>query len=217
NRQMIYIFYCTSRGELDGKSFSYFLEKLPKKSQLQVVRFKKWEDRQRSLFSKLLLINGLRIMGMDSLSIDELKFTRFKRPYFNNNIDFNISHSGDYIICAISRRHKIGVDIEEVKEIPFDDFENEFSFKEMTAIMNSDNNMNSFYTLWTQKEAFLKAIGTGLHTQLNKVEVDDRIIKWNNTSWFLSEIILDAKYISHLCTDTLHPEIIIQEINFKKD
>ena len=214
---MIYIFYCTSRDELDGKSFSYFLAKLPKKSQFEVVKFKKWEDRQRSLFSKLLLINGLHIMGLDSLSIDQLKFTRFKRPYFNNNIDFNISHSGEYIICAISHRHKIGVDIEEVKEIPFGDFENEFSSKEMMAIMNSDNNMNSFYTLWTQKEAFLKAIGTGLHTPLNKVEIDNRIIKWNKANWFLSEIILDAKYISHLCTDILHPEIIIREINFKKD
>ncbi len=211
---MIYIFYCTLCDELDDEFFNYYLKSLPNSTQSQVLKFKKWDDRQRALFSKLLLVNGLNIIGINSYTIDEIKFTIYKRPYFDNDIDFNISHSGQYIVCGISFDHKIGIDIEEIKEIPLGDFKNEFSQKEMKAIMKADNSMSAFYALWTQKEAFLKAIGTGLFFPLNKIEIDNQKIKWNKQNWFLTEIILDDKYISHLCTDILQAEIIIQKINF---
>ena len=164
---MIYIFYCTLCDELDDESFNYYLKRLPNGIQSQVLKFKKWDDKQRTLFSKLLLVNGLNIMGINSYTIDEIKFTQYKRPYFDNDIDFNISHSGQYIVCGISFDHKIGIDIEEIKEIPLDDFKNEFSQKEMKTIMKADNSTSAFYALWTQKEAFLKAIGTGLFFPLN--------------------------------------------------
>ncbi len=212
---MIYIFYCTSRDQLDVESFDSFLKHLPKKAQFQILKFKKWDDRQRSLFSKLLLINGLNIMGHNTYSIDQLKYTWYKRPYFDNNIDFNISHSSEYIICGISFNHQIGIDIEEVKEIPIGDFENEFSLKEMEAILNSEKSLHSFYTLWTQKESFLKAIGTGLHVSLNKIGINNEKIKWNNKNWYLSELKLDSKYVCHLCVDFFHPDINIQKINFQ--
>ncbi len=214
---MIYIFYCTSRDQLDVESFNHFLKKLPTNVQLQILKFKKWEDRQRSLFSKLLLIKGLNIMGQNSYSIDQLKYTRYKRPYFDNNIDFNISHSGEYIICGISFNHKIGIDIEEVRKIPIGDFENEFSLKEMEAILNSKKSLRSFYTLWTQKESFLKAIGTGLHIPLNKIGINNEKIEWNNKNWYLSELKLHGRYISHLCADFFHPKINVQKLIFNKE
>lgn len=214
---MIYIFYCTFREQLDVESFNHFLKKLPTNVQLQILKFKKWEDRERSLFSKLLLIKGLNIMGQNSYLIDQLKYTRYKRPYFDNNIDFNISHSGEYIICGISFNHKIGIDIEEVREIPIGDFENEFSLKEMEAILNSKKSLRSFYTLWTQKESFLKAIGTGLHVPLNKIGIKNEKIEWDNKNWYLSELKLHDRYISYLCVDFFHPKINIQKLIFNKE
>ena len=213
---MIYIFYCTSRNRLNSESFNYFLKKLPMPVRADILKFKKWEDRQRSLFSKLLLTDGLNTIGENSYSLEQIKLTKYKRPYFDDDIDFNITHSGEYVVCAISFNHKIGIDIEEIKEIPLSDFENEFSSDEMKAIMNSENSMNAFYSLWTQKEAFLKAIGTGLYVPLHQIRIDDKVVKWNKQEWFLTKIVVDHKYVSHLCTNVLHPEISIQKIDFSK-
>lgn len=213
---MIYIFYCTSHDQLERETFIHFLKKLPEDIKSQVLKFKKWEDRQRSLFSKLLLIEGLNMLSLHRYSLQQMKFTKYRRPYFDNDIDFNISHSGDYIVCAISLGDKVGIDIEEIKGIPLGDFENEFSRKEMKAILSSKNSLNTFYALWTQKEAFLKAIGTGLYVPLNKIEIDNKKIKWNKQDWFLNEIALSKKYISHLCTNVFHSEIEIQKVVFQK-
>ncbi|MEO6220984.1 MAG: 4'-phosphopantetheinyl transferase superfamily protein, partial [Ginsengibacter sp.] len=87
--------------------------------------------------------------------------------------------------------------------------------KEMDSILNAENIMRSFYNLWTQKEAFLKAIGTGLHVPLNKIEINNSKITWNKKDWFLNEIVLDNKYVSHICTDIFLPEIVVQKINFQ--
>ncbi len=213
---MIYIFYCTSHDQLASETFIHFLKKLPEDVKSQVLKFKKWEDRQRSLFSKLLLVEGLNMLSLHRYSLQQMKFTKYRRPYFDNDIDFNISHSGDYIVCAISLGDKVGIDIEEIKGIPLGDFENEFSRKEMKAILSSKNRLNTFYTLWTQKEAFLKAIGTGLYVPLNKIEIDNKKIKWNKQDWFLNEIALSKEYISHLCTNVFHSEIEVQKIVFQK-
>lgn len=209
---MIYIFYCASVNQLDEESFNFFLKKVPENIQSKILRLKNWDDRQRSLFSKLLLVKGLNVMELSAYSLDQIMLSEYQRPYFNSNIDFNISHSGEFIICGISVDHKLGIDIEEIKEIPLDDFENQFSEYEMKAIMNSENRLQAFYTLWTQKEAFLKAIGTGLHVPLNEIGIEDKTVKWNNQDWFLSEISFGNKYVSHLCTNFSEPKLIIEEI-----
>ncbi|MDQ3681738.1 MAG: hypothetical protein M3352_01540, partial [Bacteroidota bacterium] len=67
----------------------------------------------------------------------------------------------------------------------------------------------------TQKEAFLKAIGTGLNIPLNKVAIEDNKIVWNKEVWFLKEINIHPGYISHLSTDTFLPAIITKEIKFQ--
>ncbi len=210
---MIYIFYCTSINQLDKESFNFYLKKVPANFQSEILRLKNWDDRQRSLFSKLLLVKGLNIMGLGAYSLDQIRRTEYKRPYFNGNIDFNISHSGEFIICGISVDHKLGIDIEEIKEIPLSDFENQFSEYEMKGIMNAENRLKAFYTLWTQKEAFLKAIGTGLYVQLNRIGIEDKTIKWNNQDWFLSEIFFGNKYVSHVCTNFHEPKLVIEEIS----
>ncbi len=210
---MIQVFYCVSYERLDDDSFNCLLDKLPVFFQSQILKFRKWEDRQRSLLAKVLLTEGLKILNV-GYSLDQLKYTELKRPYFNDLIDFNISHSGEYILCGISVNNKLGIDVEEIKDIPLTDYQNEFSTKEMDEIFKSEDSLRSFYDLWTKKEAFLKAIGTGLHTPLNKIEINDEKIIWNNENWFLSKIKLDGKYISHICTNTYNPKIVIQQISF---
>lgn len=214
---MIYIFYCIFRDRLKPELFSSFIQQLPPAIQQQVMKFKNWQDTQRSLLSKILLIRGMNSLGLCAYSLHQLKLTAFKRPYFDDLIDFNISHSGEYIVCAISKTNRVGIDVEEIKDIPILDFESQFSTHELEKILEDKNSLHAFYTLWTQKEAFLKALGTGLYVPLNKVTVKDNKIIWNNIQWFLYQIKLDQKHVSHLSTDIFSPEIIIKKIDLYAD
>ncbi len=209
---MIHVFYCTSAERLDDGLYNYFLNKIPVIFQNEVSRFRNWEDRQHRVLGKLLLVKGLGNLGLHSYSLDQLNFTNLKRPYFDETIDFNISHSGKYVICAISTSAKIGIDVEEIKDIPLTDFTNQFSADEMKNIVNAENTLRSFYGLWTKKEAFLKAIGTGLYVPLNKVQVTNNKITWEKNDWFLTELKLNKDYCAHVCADTFETRLQIREI-----
>ncbi|MFN2439551.1 MAG: 4'-phosphopantetheinyl transferase superfamily protein [Chitinophagaceae bacterium] len=103
-----------------------------------------------------------------------------------------------------------------IRDIPLIDFDEQFSKKELEEIYNSENSLKIFYTFWTQKEAFLKTIGSGLSIPLNKVSIHNNKIIWNNEVWFLKEISIDPGYISHLSSDTSSPVINMNEIKFNK-
>ncbi|MBD0352628.1 MAG: 4'-phosphopantetheinyl transferase superfamily protein [Flavisolibacter sp.] len=190
------------------------MDQLSPDMQNQILRYRKWEDRQRSLLGKALLITGLQSLGLHSYSLRDLKRTEFHKPYFDNTIDFNIAHSGEYVMCGISESNRIGIDVEEIKDIPILDFVNEFSKEELEDMQKAENPLHSFYTYWTKKEAFLKAIGSGLNTPLNKVAIKDNIITWENKKWYLFEIKLNSNHVSHVAADCHSVKINIEMVDF---
>lgn len=212
---MIHVFYCISEERLDSSLYNYLLNKIPTGYQDDIAKFRKWEDRQHRVLGKMLLVKGLEMLGLTAYSLDQMQYTNLKRPYLNGSIDFNISHSGKYVVCAISTMAKIGVDVEEIKDIPITDFTNEFSAEEMKSILSSDDSLRSFYLLWTKKEAFLKAIGTGLHLPLNKVHETANKISWENKEWFLTQLNLDENYCAHICADVFESPVKIHEVNMR--
>lgn len=84
-------------------------------------------------------------------------------PY---QIKFNLSHSGDFIVFAITSDQNVGIDVEYIR--PIDDMTsiiNRFftSTEKMTfRTMPDSRKVEAFYKWWTQKEAVMKAIGTGI-------------------------------------------------------
>ena len=211
---MIYVFYTRFVSRLKTELFNLYLHQLPGNLQSKILKYRKWQDSQRSLLGKALLLKGLDYLSLSKYSLYDLKFTKLERPYFDNFIDFNISHAGEYVICAISLTGKIGVDVEDIQDISIEDFENNFSSKEWEDILKASNKLYSFYEYWTKKEAFLKAIGIGLNVPLNKTEILDNRIIFNNTEWFLNEIKIDERYISHFSSQISVPEVIIRKIDF---
>jgi 4'-phosphopantetheinyl transferase len=206
---MVQILYTRFQQRLNENLYRQYMSRLPVAIQSRIERFHFWQDAQRSLFGNLLLIEGLKEIGLPDRRLDNLRYTQYNRPYLEG-IDFNISHSGEFVICAISQSKKVGIDVEEIKEIPVEEFTEEFSAIEMAAI-TKDKSFKYFYMLWTQKEAFLKAIGKGLNIPLNKVSIDENKIRWENKDWYLHEIQLDAGYASHLCTEIASPTILLKE------
>ncbi|MBC8083928.1 MAG: 4'-phosphopantetheinyl transferase superfamily protein [Hymenobacter sp.] len=209
---MIHFLYTKFDNQLDSNSFNSYLRQLPISIQNKILKFRKWEDAHRSLFGNILLLQGLKILKATHHSLGNLKYTEFQKPYFDGGPHFNVSHSGAYVICAIGRDAKLGVDIELIKDIVIADLSSNFSREEWTAILESPDTRREFYSHWTQKESFLKAVGIGISFPLEKIFFSNKIITWENESWFLHEILLDPEYVCHLVTNIPQPEIIINQI-----
>jgi 4'-phosphopantetheinyl transferase len=93
----------------------------------------------------------------------------------DSGIHFNLAHSGDLAVVAITRVGEIGVDVEQIRPIKnvedlvarfFSSRENE-QFQKIPA----DEKPAAFFNLWTRKEALLKATGEGITGSLKLVEV----------------------------------------------
>ncbi|PHS69851.1 MAG: 4-phosphopantetheinyl transferase [Cycloclasticus sp.] len=104
-----------------------------------------------------------------SIKPSEIEFglAEFGKPYLKNSpLSFNVSHSGDRALVAISLCEKMGVDIENWRVI--DNLqglvERNFSVEEKNQWLDIDDNkrMPIFFDIWVCKEAFIKATGRGL-------------------------------------------------------
>jgi 4'-phosphopantetheinyl transferase len=88
-------------------------------------------------------------------------------------IEFNLSHSGNVVAYAVSDR-PIGIDIERIRSMDLSGIIQRFFAPSEFAAWQKLPQMEqeiAFFRTWTVKEAYLKAIGTGLHTPLAEVEV----------------------------------------------
>lgn len=96
-------------------------------------------------------------------------------PSRQTPLQFNLSHSGEYALVAVTMHAAIGIDIELLRSgRPLLKLaERFFSARESAELRSLPEQLqeDAFYTCWTRKEAYLKAIGTGLATPLNAFDV----------------------------------------------
>lgn len=92
-----------------------------------------------------------------------------------STIRFNMSCSEGLALYAFTRDREIGVDVEHIRDIPEMDqiAEKIFSSREriLFCALPEGKKRKAFFNHWTRKEAFVKAIGKGLHYSLNKCDV----------------------------------------------
>lgn len=88
---------------------------------------------------------------------------------------FNVSHSGSFALIGISDQ-PIGVDIEAMRN-DLDALELAKSFfseseHSLLSGLKKEEQLQSFYKIWTCKEAVLKALGVGISEYLNEFSVE---------------------------------------------
>lgn len=191
---------------LSDDQFGCYLNQLPPALQEDVLKYRQWKDSQGRLFGKLLLKIGLmKYFSLKSSILNEIKYTKRARPFIPGvGVDFNISHSGNTVICCIAEGMNVGVDIEEIKPISVADFSDQFSPAEMESIHRSKQQLQKFYSYWTKKEAVMKAEGFGLgFIPLHQVvfsESETQAELFSKT-WFLHQVHLDGNLCGYLATD----------------
>jgi 4'-phosphopantetheinyl transferase len=91
-----------------------------------------------------------------------------------NELQFNLSHSGNRAVYGISAKQPVGIDLEHIHPIAAAELVNRFFSATEQAIFHlipANLQQAAFFHAWTQKEAYLKACGTGLSTPLDQIEV----------------------------------------------
>ena len=190
-----------------------YLSLLPIDLQKKNSCFLRWQDRHSHLIGKLLLKKGLKEIGHEK-SLAELKYSQYGRPYFNEKFDFNISHSENYVICAIGNDVRLGIDIEKVEKINLSEFVSILRTEEWNKIVNSTKPTSSFFQYWTIKESVIKANGKGLSTPLKDIYIKNEKAYLNKEIWFLKKIQIDKDYSCCLATNNFETNLQICEIIF---
>lgn len=150
-------------------------------------RFRHEDDRKRCLCADALARNMLARAA--DIAPEKINFTYSDKgkPRANLPLYFNVSHSGEWVLCAVSET-PVGADIEQIKPFRagmvgryFTDAEAAYIWDGKPVPGNSpvpEGNVIDpdvcarFYRVWTAKEAYVKMTGTGISTDLSAVKYD---------------------------------------------
>ena len=148
------------------------------------------KDKARCLVSGLLL---RQICGVTEDS--QLVYGNNGKPYLKNStMYFNISHSGDYVVLAISNR-EIGIDIENIeRKAPYSSKVAARCFTKQECEWMGEGDNEPFFRLWTAKESIMKASGFGFSLPPESfcvLPMDGSAHYIVGKNWFLEWILYD--------------------------
>lgn len=173
NEVYLYHFVIDHQHQLDDSALSAEEKK-------RAERFIKTEDQQRFRFCYIHLRNILA--KHLHIFAHEITFVRNQcgKPYIDKkqnskSIYFNLSHSKHHFLLGIAL-HEIGVDIEETNRTNDIDSLAKYSFSneeyQTLCRLNDKQKLIAFYKAWTCKEAFVKALGMGMHFSFKDFSVE---------------------------------------------
>lgn len=103
-------------------------------------------------------------------------------------ISFNLSHSGNFGLIALSPSRSVGIDVEERRDrIDLDGVARQvFAATERDALARLDRveKRDLFFRLWTLKEALIKAKGTGFHYDPSRFAVPQGVLAGSDNGLF---------------------------------
>lgn len=159
---------------------SYFASLLSPDEKARANRFYFERDRNRYVFGR----GTLRILLGGYLQMEASRITFVYGPYgkpaigsihSKKTLQFNLAHSNDWVVYVFGWDRPLGIDLEHIRPMPdLDDLAERFFSARESALIHSlsgDQKLDTFFTLWTCKEAFLKAGGSGLAIALDQFEI----------------------------------------------
>jgi 4'-phosphopantetheinyl transferase len=140
-------------------------------------------------------------------------------------VAFNLSHSGDVVLLAFARNGNVGVDVEcwthRTDEPAMDSIAlGVFSEHERAALsrLESSEKRAAFYSIWSRKEAYIKATGLGVSHGLDHFDVSatlgeahllaDRSQDARAETWALHHLELDPGYSAALAVDIFDMNVV---------
>lgn len=169
---MFEIHFFSDFENLTCETLSLWAESLPCDVRKTAERYKKEDDRKKSLICYHLLREAL----MKDYGIADFGFCLSEngKPYLKerNDIFFNTSHCRNGCICVVSD-NEIGADIQDIRPFSQRLAEKVCSYDELIRIENSSDKAREFAKIWAMKESFIKMTGDGFSYGLKKAVTDE--------------------------------------------
>ena len=178
----VYIFI----SDLTRNEYDYYFSLMDVNKQKQVSRYKNEIDKKRTVAGEMLARR--MISKYCKVVPEDIYFETgcYGKPNAKHlNVEFNISHSQEMVVCAISDK-PVGIDVEMIRPISTNILRKLCTDIDLKYILGSDrvsinipNNfddqqLHRFYEVWTAKEAYFKCIGTGIKN-LKSISMDELV------------------------------------------
>lgn len=181
DKEHIYV-YAADTSVLDSKElFAQAYDRVSKQRQEKTDRMVFRKDKQLSLGAELLLQRCLKEYGIVSY---ELGTAEYGKPYLKEwtvcgqtekePVYFNLSHSGERVMCVLSVK-EAGCDVEKIKKMEMavaKRFFTEKEYRQVAAQPDEEARNDMFFRIWTRKESYMKATGLGMHLSPESFEAD---------------------------------------------
>lgn len=200
-RSLVRVFHTKLEGQLSDDIREEYLSLLPPEIREKNRRYRFWQDQHRHLFGVTLLLHALKQLGYSKDILKNLKYNQYGRPNLPVDVDFNISHSGDHVLVAISESLQVGVDVEEIHPVLYKEFTQVMSEAQLKFIEVHPNPTKCFYNYWTVKESIIKAIGTGLSDDVKAIRVYKDCATFKGNVWYLNTLDLGQEVCATLATN----------------
>lgn len=167
---MAKLYYMNIEDPISAEDYQTLLGTCASDKREAIHKFRFEADRKRTLYGEVLA--RFMIAKKTGVTMKDIEFDKnpYGKPYVKdqNEIFYNISHSGKYVVCGLDTED-IGIDIEEIRDIDLDIAKRFFHAKEYEDIISREirEQVHSLYDFWTLKESYIKFLGVGLSKPLN--------------------------------------------------
>ena len=209
----ITIFHAQTDSLIKQDLLQQLLVQLPVSLHSRAFRYRSNLSKYNYVIGRLLLKQGLDFFGLNN-DLEQIEIQQNGKPVLAG-IHFNISHSHHHVICGFAKSGTLGLDMEKINPIDFEDFASVFSTREWNFIKNADDPIQAFHWFWTRKESIIKALGHNL-SYLNQIDLDvlnDHFVL-EGKRWFLQDVVIQEGYMSTVCSEKEMENIEVIEIRF---
>lgn len=164
---MVQVYGLSVVGLPDPKERPELMKDFSEERKKKILRYMRTDSRKQGLGAGILLNQILKQHGY---RMEDITYGPHGKPEIRG-LFFNLSHSHDYILCAVSEK-PVGCDIEKVDLLRPRVAERYFTAYE-TDYLNQgsdEEKAEEFYRIWTMKESFTKMTGEGIQSGLKRCE-----------------------------------------------
>lgn len=167
--------YYTRLSDTEAFSDHFFYPYISRETRNKLMDYKNAKVRREKLTGESMLRILLQRIGGQPAKSWKVVRGECGKPYLTGTpvpLFFNLSHSGDYVVCAIGDR-EMGVDIQKLGQGKLEVARRFFHPEEIRELekWTGREQRDLFYRFWAIKESFLKYTGQGLSASLSAFRV----------------------------------------------
>jgi 4'-phosphopantetheinyl transferase len=211
-KHFIWIFHFKITDKLTYEKADELISFIPLSEQEKLLGKSNKNAQQQTLIGRLMLKYFMELLG--NSNYPAIKYSSSGKPAFTFAIDqcFNISHSGNMVVCAFTNHSMIGIDIEKVRPINIEVYRNCFNLMEWEYIVENKNQQLAFLNLWVRKESVLKADGSGFALDLQSINCLEHAVNVNERTFYLESLDFNSQILCTVACDS-KKTIVLKDFN----